>query len=80
MPLVGWAIWVAVAALTLRYRVDILTSLARRQGFTYALLLLASLLTLVLVVTGIISEVSKLHLLWLTPFAFIAGILLSPPF
>jgi hypothetical protein len=80
MLLVGWAIWAVVAALTLRYWVDVLTSFARRQRFTYALLLQVSLLTSVLVVTAIIPEMNKLHLLWLTPIAFVAGILLSPPF
>jgi hypothetical protein len=78
MRVLGWTLWCAVAAVTLRYWVDVFDSAIRRRGrFTYALLLQVSLLTFALGVTA--SNIRKANLLWLTPMMFVAGILISPP-
>lgn len=78
MLVVGWTIWSAVAVLTLFYWGDIFADVFAGQRPTYALLSQALLFTLLLIATAIAHGLNKLHLLWLTPVMFVAGILLSP--
>lgn len=78
MRIAGWMIWSAVAVLTLCYWANVFESWIRRRGFTYALLIQVSLLTLLLMVTAL--GLRKAHLLWLTPTMLVVGILISPPY